>query len=267
MKTINKKLNKLKNILENMDSALIAYSGGVDSTFLLKIAHNTLGNKVIAVTARSLTYPKEELKEAKRLAKLIGVRHTIISSEETKNKNFKNNHKNRCYYCKKELFSKLKDIAKKEKMNYVLDASNYDDGKDFRPGMKAINELNIKSPLKDAKLTKQNIRFLSKKLKLTTWNKPSFACLATRFPYGDKITNKKLIIVNKAENYLKKLGIKQLRIRHHNAIARIEVNKKDFSLLLKNPDNIIKKFKKLGFSYITLDLEGYRTGSMNEVLR
>ncbi len=266
MNDLKIKLQNLKRILKDMNQVLIAFSGGVDSTFLLKVAHNVLGNNVIAVTASSETYPKSELKEAKRLAKKIGVRHIIIDSEETNIKEFKNNPTNRCYYCKKELFSKLREIAKKNGIKYILDASNYDDINDFRPGMKAAEELNVKSPLKEARLTKNEIRLLSKNVGLDTWNKPSFACLASRFPYGNKITKEKLMVIDKAESYLRKLGIGQLRIRYHNNIARIEVDKKDFSVLLKNSDKINNQLKKSGFDYITLDLGGYRTGSMNEIL-
>lgn len=266
MNKSNLKLQILKKRLQRMKSAVVAFSGGVDSTFLLKIAHNILKDNVIAVTATSKTYPKSELKEAKRLAKKIGVKHIIIESEETDIKGFKDNTIDRCYYCKKELFCKLKNIAEKKGIKYVLDASNYDDIDDFRPGMKAAEELSVRSPLKEARLTKDEIRSISKDEKLDTWNKPSFACLASRFPYGNKITKEKLSVIDKAESYLRKIGIGQLRIRHHNNIARIEVEKKDFSLLLENSEKINDHLKALGFDYITMDLKGYRTGSMNEVL-
>ena len=261
------KMENLKDKLRRMGRVVIAFSGGVDSTFLVKVAYEVLGKNVIAVTAASSTYPKTELEEAKRLARLIGVRHIIVNSEETEVENFKRNPPNRCYYCKKELFSRLKEIAKKEKINYVLDGTNYDDLTDFRPGMKALRELNIISPLKDAKLTKEDIRNLSKLMNLDTWDKPACACLASRFPYGIRITKERLDRVEKAENVIRNLGIRQLRVRYHNEIARIEVNKKDMQLLLEHSDSIVKKFKELGFIYVTLDMEGYRTGSLNEVLR
>ncbi|HHJ00914.1 MAG TPA: ATP-dependent sacrificial sulfur transferase LarE [Candidatus Aerophobetes bacterium] len=261
------KMENLKDKLRRMGRVVIAFSGGVDSTFLVKVAYEVLGKNVIAVTAASSTYPKTELEEAKRLARLIGVRHIIVNSEETEVENFKQNPPNRCYYCKKELFSKLKEIAKKEKINYVLDGTNYDDLTDFRPGMKALRELNIISPLKDVKLTKEDIRNLSKLMNLDTWDKPACACLASRFPYGIRITKERLDRVEKAENVIRNLGIRQLRVRYHNEIARIEVNKKDMQLLLEHSDSIVKKFKELGFIYVTLDMEGYRTGSLNEVLR
>jgi len=261
------KMENLKDKLRRMGRVVIAFSGGVDSTFLVKVAYEVLGKNVIAVTAASSTYPKTELEEAKRLARLIGVRHIIVNSEETEVENFKRNPPNRCYYCKKELFSRLKEIAKKEKINYVLDGTNYDDLTDFRPGMKALRELNIISPLKDVKLTKEDIRNLSKLMNLDTWDKPACACLASRFPYGIRITKERLDRVEKAEAVIRNLGIRQLRVRYHNEIARIEVNKKDMQLLLEHSDSIVKKFKELGFIYVTLDMEGYRTGSLNEVLR
>ena len=261
------KLKNLKEKLKKMGSIVIAFSSGVDSTFLVKVAYGVLGKKVIAVTATSSTYPKTEFEEAKRLAKLIGVRHIIINSEETEIDNFKQNPPNRCYYCKKELFSKLKEIAKKENINCVLDGTNYDDLNDYRPGMQAIKELNIISPLKEVKLTKRDIRDLSKEMNLDTWDKPAFACLASRFPYGTEITKERLDKINKAESVIRNLGIKQFRVRYHDEIARIEVDKRDIQLLLKHSKEIIKRFKELGFIYITLDLEGYRTGSLNEVLK
>jgi uncharacterized protein len=263
---VQRKLENLNRKLKKMGSVVIAFSGGVDSSFLVKVAYDLLGEKVVAVTATSSTYPKAELQEAERIAKLIGVRHMVIDSEETEIDNFKLNPTNRCYYCKKELFSKLKDIAKRENINYVLDGTNYDDLDDFRPGMQAVKELDIISPLKEVKLTKKDIRDLSEEMNLDTWDKPAFACLASRFPYGTEITKEKLDRIDKAENVLRNLGLKQLRVRYHDKIARIEVSKKDIRLLLKHSEEVIKELKKLGFTYITLDLEGYRTGSLNEVL-
>ena len=264
---MNKKLLQLKKILAKMDSVLIAYSGGVDSTFLIKVAKDVLdGDKILAVTASSFTYPACEIKEAKTIAKRLRVKHLVIKTDELFNQKFVENSANRCYWCKNDLFSKLIALAKKYKLNYVLDGSNYDDTKDFRPGMKAARELGIRSPLEEIGLGKDEIRCFSKKLGLSTWNKPSLACLASRFPYGMRITKENLFRVDKAETFLRKLGVTQIRVRHHGQIARIEVFKNEISGLLKEEtmDKIVTKFKELGYTYVTVDLEGYRTGSMNE---
>lgn len=263
----HRKIEKLKKRIEKMGSAVIAFSGGVDSTFLVRLAHDVLEDKAIAVTATSSTYPKTDFEEAKRLSKIIGIRHIIIESEETEIGGFKENPADRCYYCKKELFSKLKEIAGKENIHYVLDGTNYDDLSDYRPGMQAAKELNVVSPIKDAKLTKDEIRALSKELGLDTWDKPASPCLASRFPYGTRITRRRLGMVGSAESAIRDIGIKQVRVRYHGKIARIEVDKKNMGLLLKHSEDITKKLKGLGFTYITLDLEGYRAGSLNEVLK
>lgn len=255
-----------------MGKVLIAFSGGVDSSFLVKVALDVLGKEnVLAVTADSETYTRTELKEASNLAKNLGLdgRHRIIHTSELKIKNFRENPANRCYYCKYELFSKLKRIARENKINYVLDGSNYSDQDDFRPGRKAINKLKIRSPLLEAELTKVEIRKLSKKLNLPTWNKPAFACLSSRIPYEEDITLEKLNRIEKAESFLRSLGFDQLRVRHHNKIARIELDQKEFKKLVDETlrSKIYASLKDLGFTYVTLDLLGYRTGSMNEVLK
>ena len=266
---INKKLRDLKEILLNMESVLIAYSGGVDSTFLLKVAKDVLGDKVLAVTATSLTYPSYEIEGARKMAKALRVRHLAIETNEFSNPKFISNSQDRCYWCKRELFLKLAALAKEYKLNYVLDGSNYDDIRDFRPGMKAANELGIRSLLKEARLTKDEIRNFSKELGLPTWDKPSFACLASRFPYGMKMNKGNLIKVARAERFLRTFGITQVRVRHHDKIARIEVLEEDIPKLLEEKlrRQLISYFKKLGYVYVAVDLKGYRTGSMNEVLK
>lgn len=262
------KFQKLKDNIQKLGSVAIAYSGGVDSTFLLKVAADVLGNKVIAITAKSSTYPEREFKEAVKYIETIGAKHIVIISEELEIEGFASNPVNRCYYCKKELFSKIRKVADDNNINAVLDGSNADDVGDFRPGMKAAKELEVISPLKDAGLTKNDIRELSKRLGVPTWNKPSFACLSSRFPYGNEITVEKLSMVERAEQFLMDLGFKQIRVRHHGDIARVEVNAEDrnkfFSIEMM--DKVANELKSIGFKYVTLDLLGYRTGSMNEVL-
>ena len=263
------KQDNLKKILNNIKRVLVAYSGGVDSTYLFKMAVDTLGaENVLAVVAQSETYPEHEKKEALELCKKIGAKCLLIETEELKDPRFKSNPKERCYYCKTELFSKLKQIAKENNIPYVIDGSNIDDKQDFRPGTKAKEELGIRSPLQEAELTKNEIRALSKELGLKTWDKPSYACLASRIPYGTEIEPKLLIKIGEAENYLRGLGFKQLRVRHHGNLARIEIEQDELPGIMKGNlmDKINKRFGELGYIYVTLDLKGYRTGSLNEVL-
>lgn len=267
--TDEKKLRILKGILKQLGSAVVAFSGGVDSSFLLKVASQIFPkDKLLAVTACSETYSESERKEAIKIAKHLGVRHRLIYTNEFSNDNFKNNPPDRCYYCKKELFSKLNVIADTEKLAYVIDGTNLDDLKDYRPGRKAAEELRVRHPLQEAGLTKEEIRRLSKRLNLLTYNKPALSCLASRFPYGETISKKGLKMVDEAESELKKFGFKDVRVRSHKTIARIELGNNELDLLLKNGfrKKIVKRLKDLGFVYITLDLEGYRTGSMNEIL-
>jgi uncharacterized protein len=265
---LQEKFQILKDNMKKRGSAAIAFSGGVDSTFLVKVAHEVLGDKMIAITATSSTYPERELNEAIQYAKDLGARHLIISSEELDIEGFASNPTNRCYFCKKELFSKIKAIAKENNVEYVFDGSNIDDDGDYRPGMQAAREVEVISPLKEAKLTKEDIRILSKELGLPTWNKPAFACLSSRFPYGNQITAPKLKMVDEAEQFLLDMGIRQVRVRHHVEIARIEVAPVERVQFFDKEvmDRIGERFKKIGFTYVTLDMLGYRTGSMNEVL-
>ena len=266
-KATEAKLQQLQRVLKTMESCVIAYSGGVDSTLLIKVAYEVLGRNALAVTAASPTYPQRELRDAEHFAKKIGIPHLIISSKELEIKNFSNNPPDRCYYCKQELFRILRDVAQNHHLNYVLDGSNADDTFDYRPGEKARREFGIVSPLKDVGFTKQEIREISHVLHLDSYQKPAFACLASRFPYGVKITKKRLKQVEYAEEVLYALGIKQCRVRYHTDIARIEVPDHEFQKIITHAKKISKRFKKLGFTYITLDIEGYRSGSLNEVLK
>lgn len=262
------KLEKLKNHIKSLESAVVAFSGGVDSAFLLKVAFDVLGSNVLAVTARSATFPEREYNEAVEFIDKYGIRHLSFDSEELDLEGFTQNPKNRCYICKHELFSKIKDIAKNENLKYVLEGSNHDDLSDFRPGLKAVEELLIVSPLREAGLTKDDIRQLSKEMGLSTWDKPSFACLSSRFPYGQTITREKLHMVDKAEQFLIDLGFRQVRVRHHGELARIELSPNEIEQIFQRnlANDIYTYFKELGFVYTSLDLKGYRTGSMNETL-
>ncbi len=258
---------KLINILKEMQSVLLAYSGGVDSTFLLKVAIDNLGsNQVLAVIASSETYPEQEKKEALALCDELGARSLVIETEELKDERFRSNPKERCYYCKRELFSKLKQIAKENKLDHIIDGSNIDDLGDFRPGAEAKQELGIKSPLQDAGFTKEEIRMSSREMNLLTWDKPSYACLASRIPYGTEIKPEILKKVEEAESYLRGLGFKQLRVRHHGDLARIELEPEYIPKVMQDGlmDKINKRFEALGYIFVTIDLKGYRTGSLNE---
>ena len=262
------KLAKLKRILGKYESCLIAFSGGQDSAFLLKVCATVLPlNKILAVTAVSATYPKSELAKARILAHDIGVRLKVIRTAELANKKFTDNCLKRCYYCKKELFTKLLDLAKINSLRFVLEASNLTDQADYRPGSRAKKELKIESPLLKSGFTKEDIRSLSKKLGLSSWNKPSLACLASRVPYGVKITQNLLKRIDQAEEYLHDLDFCQVRLRDYGDLCRIEVEEGQLFCLLNKRRAIIRKLKSLGYNYITLDLEGYRTGSLNEVIK
>ena len=266
---LKNKTQKLKEIFQSLRKVLVAYSGGVDSTLLLKVAKDTLEDEnVLAVTAFSPLYPERELAEAKNVIQAIGGRHLLIESNELEIDGFSKNPTNRCYYCKKRLFEELIKIAEKESIPFVVEGSTLDDEMDHRPGRKAIQELGIRSPLKEALFTKANVRELSNTLGLPTWDKPSFACLASRFPYGEEITIEGLRMVGEAEDFLFGLGFKQVRVRHYQNLARIEILQEEMDRLIEGSlrEKVVSHLKAIGYRYVTLDLQGFRSGSMNEVL-
>ncbi len=265
---VEEKLSKLKVIVSKLESVVVAFSGGVDSTLVAKVCYDTLKDNSMAVTARSETYPDFEFKESQKLASEIGIKHLVVDTSELAIEGFANNPPERCYFCKTELFGKLKEIAKEHGFLNVADGANLDDTQEFRPGLKASKELDVRSPLKEAGLAKEDIREVSKFLNLPNWNKPAYACLSSRFPYGQSITEEKISMVSEAEKYLRDLGLIQFRVRHHETIARIEVLPGDIHTLTNSPakEELTAKFKEIGFTYVTLDLAGYRSGSMNEVL-
>ncbi|MDR1571590.1 MAG: ATP-dependent sacrificial sulfur transferase LarE [Clostridiales Family XIII bacterium] len=258
----------LKEILLGLDGVAVAFSGGVDSTFLLKEAHDALGDRAIAVTARSASFPARELREAEGFCAGEGIRHFVCESEELDIEGFSQNPTNRCYLCKNELFTKIWEVAKRNGIGAVAEGSNVDDEGDYRPGLQAVREQGVRSPLREAGLGKEEIRLLSKELGLPTWNKQSFACLSSRFVYGESITEGKLGMVDRAEQLLLDMGFTQVRVRVHGDMARIELDPAELPRLAREAERseVNSALKGLGFSYVTLDLEGYRTGSMNETL-
>lgn len=265
---MNSKYRNLQKLLKEMGRVMIAYSGGVDSTLLLKAAWDVLNQNAVAVTVLSATTPEMDRKDAVRIARSMGVEHILLASKELDIPAFTENSPDKCYICKKHRFGVLVELARERKIFHVLDGTNRDDHKDFRPGIKATRELGVRSPLSEVGLTKEDIRRISKQLKLSTWEKPSLACLASRIPYGRLITAEKLKQVDAGENYLRKLGFfGQIRVRHEGETARIEVPVPDIARFTANGvrKRVTVYFKKLGFKFIALDLNGYRMGGMNPI--
>jgi uncharacterized protein len=265
---IEQKWDRLKALLGEMRCAVIAYSGGVDSSLLLKAASEALGPRLIAVTAASESYPQAELDAAKAFARSLGVTHRILRTTELLSEEFVQNTPERCYFCKKELFGKLRQIADREDIPFILDGSNGDDGRDRRPGVRAAREFSVRSPLTEAGFSKSDVRACARMLGLSVWDKPSLACLSSRIPYGTRITPGILQTVHAAEDRLRLMGFRQVRVRHHGDTARIEIERSEFDRLVSGDAaaQIVPALKELGYTYVCLDLEGYRTGSMNEGL-
>lgn len=263
---IKEKLALLQEQLLSMQSVMVAYSGGVDSSLLLKVAYDTLGDRAVAVTAVSEVTATGEAADAEAFAKKIGAKHLIIETEELLDDRFAANPAERCYYCKQELFTKLQSLAVTQQLKHIIYGANADDLGDHRPGMKAAKDMQIRAPLLEAGLTKMEIRLLAKELDLPNWDRPALACLASRFPYGTRITKQNLAMVDQAEFFLRSIGFGQLRVRHHGGIARLELLAEDFAKAVELREAIIVHLKQLGYKYIALDLQGFRSGSMNEVL-
>jgi uncharacterized protein len=260
----DRKLGKLKNIIKKQGSVVVAFSGGVDSSVLAAVSYKILGDKALAVTLDSPTMPRSELECAKKTARGIGIKHIILKHNELSNPDFKSNPKDRCYFCKDELVKVLSCVAEWEGFNSVLEGTNASELSGHRPGFRALREAGVLSPLADAAYTKEEVRLLARKFGLPNSDKPQSACLSSRIPYGEKITKRKLLKVELAEECIKSFGVKQLRVRVHKDVARVEVEPKDFEKILKNREKIAKRLKEIGFKYVTLDVLGYRSGSMNE---
>jgi uncharacterized protein len=264
--SIERKWDRLKQLLAEMPAALIAYSGGVDSSLLARACVEVLGPRALAVTADSETYPPEELANAREFARAIGIRHVVLRTSVLSSEEFASNPPERCYFCKRELFGRFTRLARAEGIPVILDGANTDDLKDYRPGSRAALEFSVRSPLREAGFSKEDIRACARMLNLSVWDKPAVACLSSRIPYGTRITPEILGRVQAAEDRLRVLGFRQVRVRHHGNTARIEIEAADFQRLVVDDisRNIVQELKRLGYTYVCLDLEGYRTGSMNE---
>ncbi|CAI2717729.1 ATP-dependent sacrificial sulfur transferase LarE [Nitrospina watsonii] len=267
--TLQDKHNQLRAQIGAMPGALVAFSGGVDSTLVLAVAHAELGERALAVTGRSPSVPERELNASRDLAAHIGAEHVILDTAEIHSPDYTANPANRCYFCKSELYGHLKRVAAERRIPYILNGTNTDDLGDHRPGLVAADEAQVISPLSDSGLSKQDVRDLSQQLGLPTWDKPAMACLASRVPYGQEVTREKLGMIEQAEDFLIGLGFRQLRVRHHGDVARIEVPQDDLPMLLdpQQARRIETRFRELGFQYVTVDILGFRSGSLNEVLR